>query len=116
MENAAVKTRSRELGICALNDGKAYHSVELVLKEFGVNYQFRIWCTDSFPMCFLAKEDSRILGLVKAGDTLKMKFYPSSSDRRAKYLNTQIKDITREDKGPFKGHCLVGLQIVEGQM
>jgi hypothetical protein len=46
---------------------------------------------------------------------LRMKYYSSNSGCHAEYLNTQIKDITKNDQGRFKGHCLVGLQILEDQ-
>ena len=96
-------------------NGEEYHSVEFSLKELSAQYQFKLWCMGSSPMCFLVKEDSRILRQVKVGDTLKMKYYSSDSGYHGEYLNTQIKDITKNDQGRFKGHCLVGLQILEDQ-
>ena len=115
MEDAAIKTRPRELETHSSKDAEAYYSVEVTLKELSENYQFKLRCMGSSPMCFLVKENSRILRRVKVGDTLRMKYYSSNSGCHAEYLNTQIKDITKNDQGRFKGHCLVGLQILEDQ-
>jgi hypothetical protein len=115
MEGAAIKTRPRELGTHSSKNAEAYHSVEVTLKELSANYQFKLRCMGSSPMCFLVKENSRILRRVKVGDTLRMKYYSSDSVYHVEYLNTQIKDITKKDQGRFKGHCLVELQILEDQ-
>lgn len=115
MEDAAMEIRPRELGSHSSKNAEVYHSVELALKELSVNYQFKLRCTGSRPMCFLVNENSRILRLVNVGDTFKMKYYSCNSGYHAEYLNTKIKDITKKDKGRFKGHCLVGLQILEDQ-
>ena len=115
MEDADIKTRPWELGSHSSKDSDIdhYHSVEVTLKELSANYQFKLRCIESYPMCFLVKENSRILRLVHVGDTLKMKYYTRDSCYHAEYLNTQIKDITKKEQGRFKGHCLVGLQILK---
>ena len=115
MEDAAITNRPWDLGSHSSKNAEVYHSVEVTLKELSANYQFKLRCMGSSPMCFLVKENSRILKMVKVGDTLKMKYYSSDSGYHAEYLNTQIKDITKKDQGRFKGHCLVGLQILEDQ-
>ena len=97
------------------NNGKRYHSVELSLRGLATQYQFKIWWMGLSPMCFLAKENSDILGLIKVGDTLKMKYYSNDSGYPPECLKTQIRDITRKDQGRFKGHFLVELQILENQ-
>ena len=88
-----------------------FHSVELSLRALPMAYQFRILRMDSAPMCFLVKDNSDILNQIKVGDTLDMKYYSSNSAISTKYLETEISDITRKEQGPFKGHCLVGIEI-----
>ena len=109
----AIKPWGRETQ--SANNGKRYHSVELSLRGLASQYQFKIWWMGLSPMCFLAKENSDILGLIKVGDTLEMKYYSNDSGYPPECLKTQIRDITRKDQGRFKGHFLVELQILENQ-
>jgi len=90
-----------------------YHSVEFSLKELSVHYQFKIWDMESMPMCVLVREDSDILRLLKVGDTLNVQYYSPGSVYPSDSLATAIRHITRNDRGRFKGHFLVGLEILE---
>jgi tetratricopeptide (TPR) repeat protein len=65
-------------------------------------------------MCFLIKENSDILPRLRVGDILEMKYYSASSAYESEPRKTVIREITRDDQGPFKGHYLVGLEILEG--
>jgi len=91
-----------------------YHSVEVELAGMNYPYQFKIRSIASRSMCFLIKEDSDILPRLRAGDILEMKYYTSSSAYSSEPRRTVIREITRDDQGPFKGHYLVGLEILEG--
>ena len=88
-----------------------FHSVELSLTALPIAYQFKILRMDSDPLCFLVKDNSDILNQLKVGDTLDMKYHSSNSAIPSKSLQTQISDITRKERGRFKGHCLVGIEI-----
>jgi len=90
-----------------------YYSVEFSINAHCVPYQFRIWNIASMPMCVLVKEDSHILPLLKAGDTLNLKYYSPGSPHSTEYLKTAIRDITKDNHGRFKNHYLVGLEILE---
>jgi tetratricopeptide (TPR) repeat protein len=68
----------------------------------------------SRSMCFLIKEGSDILPRLRAGDIVEMKYYSTSSAYTSEPRRTVIREITRDDQGPFKGHYLVGLEILEG--
>ena len=115
MKKSAMTTRPWGIETQPVKNGDEYHSVEFSLKELSAQYQFKLWCMGSSPMCFLAKENSVILRLLKVGDTLNMKYYSNDSGYISEYQKTAISDITRKDQGRFKGHCLVGLQILENQ-
>jgi hypothetical protein len=95
--------------------GENYHSVEFSPSGLADHYLFKIWCMGPSPLCFLVKENSDILNGLQVGDTLNMKYYPNDPGYSPAYLPTQIRDITRKHEGRFKGHCLVGLQILENQ-
>jgi hypothetical protein len=89
-----------------------FYSVEFALKGIDFVYQFKIWNMSSKGMCVLIKEDSDVLKHLKAGDIIDMKYYSSDSLETVQHLQTEIRHITRDDEGRFKGHCLVGLSIL----
>jgi hypothetical protein len=91
-----------------------YHSAEFAFDGLEAHYQFKIWNTASTSMCVLIKETSEILPRLKVGDTLKVKYYRSDSRYPSDFLGTVIRHITKNDQGRFKGHYLVGLEILKG--
>ena len=93
--------------------GHQYHSVEFSINELCVPHQFRIWNIASTPTCVLVKEDSRILPLLRVGDTLNLKYHPTASAHSTHFLKTTIGHITKHDQGRFKGHYIVELQILQ---
>ena len=89
-----------------------YHSVELSVDGLAVSYQFRIWNINSRSMLILIREDSAILPRLKVGDRLKMKYHSADSLYSDESKETAITKITKDEKGIFKGHFLVDLNIV----
>jgi hypothetical protein len=92
-----------------------FYSVEFALKGIDFVYQFKIWNISSKGMCVVIKEDSVVLEHLKAGDIVDMKYYGSDSLAPTEHLQTEIRHITKDDEGRFKGHCLVGLSILGDQ-
>ena len=90
-----------------------YYSVEIFIN--GNFYQFKLWNNISMPMCILIKEDSDILSSLRVGETLNMKYYAEGSYYPVEDLKTEVRNITRNDQGRFKGHCFVALDIAENQ-
>ncbi|MBW2340576.1 MAG: hypothetical protein JRF50_09590 [Deltaproteobacteria bacterium] len=66
-------------------------------------------------MCVLVREDSDLLNHMKVGDILRLKYYTTESSKPVEFLKTEIKHITRDERGRFKDVYLVGLSILEGQ-
>jgi hypothetical protein len=89
-----------------------FYSVEFCLDGLGMAYQFKIWNVASRSMCVLVKEDSEILSRLKVGEVFNMKYYTHDRVCPTTYLETAIRHITRDDHGRFKGHYLVGLEII----
>lgn len=89
-----------------------YHSVEFHIKGLETPYQFKIWNTVSSSMCVLVREDSGVLPKLKEGETFSMKYYTNGSLYPSPYMETAIRSITKSNQGPFKGHYLVGLEIL----
>ena len=75
-------------------------------------YQFKLWNSESKPMFVLVKEGSDILSRIKVGHVFNMKYYSTDAGCPTTYRPTQIENITKENRGRFKGHYLVGLSFM----
>ena len=89
-----------------------YYSVELLIGDDSFVYQFKIWNISTKGICLVMRQDSEVLKHLNVGDIVNMKYYTTDSKKPGKYLKTQIRHITK-DEGRFKGHCLVGLLVLE---
>jgi len=92
-----------------------YYSVEFSLSGCSFVYQFKIWNISLKGICVLVKENSDLLNHVKVGDILNLKYYTTDSSKPIEFLKTEIKHITKDEQGRFKGVYLVGLAILENQ-
>ena len=88
------------------------YRVEFSVDGLHIAYQFRIWNKSSNYMCFLVKENSGLVPQLKVGDPLSLKCYYSDAYFPSEYLETEIQHITKKDEGRFKGHYVVGLEIL----
>ncbi len=77
-----------------------------------IAYQFRIWNKSPSHMCFLIKENSNLVSQLKVGDLLSLKCYYTDAYYPSEYLETTIQHITKKHEGRFKGHYVVGLEIL----
>ena len=92
-----------------------YSSVEFSLKELPYNYQFKIWETSASGVSILIKEESAVLGHLRVGDILTVKYYPIDSFKEPESFETKIKHISKNEDPRFKGLYLVGLSLSEKQ-
>jgi hypothetical protein len=92
-----------------------YNSVEFSSDKLSITHQFEIREIEQMPMCILVREDSSVLSQIKTGDILDMRYNCRNSRGSAAYQKTAIRHIIKKDKGRFKGHYLVGLEILENQ-
>lgn len=92
-----------------------YHSVEFKIADLGSLYQFKVWNISSKGMCLLVREDSDVLKYIEVGNVFDMKCYTTDFSLPPENLKIEIKHITKEHMGRFKGHYLVGLLILENQ-
>ena len=90
-----------------------YYSVEFTVKDLASAYQFKIWNISSQGMCILIKDDSKILPYINVGDVITMKYYLTESIGTTEDVRTEIKHITKDEQGRYKGHYLVGLAILQ---
>ena len=107
MEDSFIERRSKPRSII-----NQYHSVEFSISESTFAYQFKIWDISPKGICVLVMEDSGLLNRLKVGDILNLKYYTTDSSRPIEYLETEIRDIAKDENGRFKGLYLVGLSIL----
>ena len=92
-----------------------YHSVEIPVKGLPCTYQFKIWDRSSKGLCVAVREDSEFLKYLKVGDVFDMKYYGEDPREAAECLKTEVRHITKDEEGRFKGHYLVGISILGRQ-
>ena len=85
--------------------------VELRIPIMQIGYKFRIRDISNSGMCIMVNENSELLNYIKKGDIYEMKYYPENNDPCN--MKTEIRHISKQNNGKFKGHILVGLLIVE---
>jgi hypothetical protein len=91
---------------------RKYYSVQFTKEGLDSFYQFKLWNISPKGMCILVKEDSEVLKHLAVGDTIDMTYYIVDALGASEKLKTQIKHITENEDGRFRGHCLVGLAIL----
>jgi hypothetical protein len=87
-------------------------SLELKLPDLPI-YVFRVKDTSPNGICFLVKADSDILNHIQEGQILNMRYHAEDITKPSEVFISEIKHITKMDKGPYKNHQLVGLMILE---
>ena len=89
-------------------DGR-YYSVQFTTEGLDSFYQFKLWNISPKGMCILVKDDSEVLNHIAVGDTIEMTYYLSDNPGSSENIKTQIKHITKNEDGRFRGHYLIGL-------
>jgi len=91
-----------------------YHSVEMKPAKALPIYQFKLHQIENMNgACVLIKKESEILSFLKPGKKIEMKYHPKKKTKPAACFNTQILDITKSEKGPFRGYFQVSLSVVD---
>jgi len=90
-----------------------FYCVEIPVRDKLI-YQFKIWQTESMFMSILIKDDSKFLSMVEINSKFNMKYYSEDFLYPYHELVTEIRDISLQECGRFKGHYLVSLEIIEG--
>ena len=90
-----------------------YYSVQFSVKDLAYIFQFKIRNVSADGLCILVDENSEVLNHLKAGDVIEMKYYLSESMGTTESLKTEIRHVTKDADTRFKGHCQVGLLILD---
>ncbi len=88
-------------------------SVQLAIQGVPALYHFRVWNLSTRGLCIVVQQSSTLLRHLRSGQELRMSYYSAQGVRNARELNTRISHITPQTEGRFRGHCLVGLMILE---
>ena len=87
------------------------HGAEI--KLIGVPlFQFKLKDISDNGASILVKEDSAMINHLEVGQSLKIKFHLSSRADLNGYFESKIKHITKIVAQRYKGHYLVGVQIL----
>lgn len=86
---------------------------EIKISRNDLGYQFKLQEIDEHHGCFFVSENSAVLNILDVGSVLDMKYWTAEKIRLVKYVRAQIKNITRQNHEPFKGHYKVGLSILQ---
>jgi hypothetical protein len=87
-------------------------SLELKLPNLPI-YVFKVKDTSPNGICFLAKTDSDVLNHIQEGQILNLRYHTEDTKKPSEVFTSEIKHITKMDKGSYKDHRLVGLMILE---
>ena len=86
---------------------------EIKISRNDLGYQFKLQEIDEHQGTFFISANSAVLNILNVGTVLDMKYWTAEKTRLVKYVSAQIKDITRQQHEPFKGHYKVGLSILK---
>jgi hypothetical protein len=114
-ENDQDKCGLRERRRESRSQAEKYLSVEFSAGPQDPAYLFRIRDESSSGLGILVKEGSEALKHLKVGEVLNMVYRTPKRFESPVYLRTRIMHVTKAE-GQFKGHYLVGLSVVEGQV
>jgi hypothetical protein len=90
-----------------------YSCVEFIKSDLKPAHLFVIYNVASTGIGIIVKEGSVALKHLKVGRIMEAKFTLPKVRGGFENCKVEIKHITKDDKGRFKGHYLIGLSILE---
>ena len=76
-------------------------------------YQVELKDISKNGTCFLVRDDSAILRHLKVGELVDIQFHKQDGDGIIAFHRSKIIHITGANRDRYKGHRLVGVQILE---
>lgn len=103
----------QEAGLGRVEQGVGrYQSVEFSIEGLNVPYQLKIWDVTPTSARVLVKEGSALLSWLKVGQRLNAKYYYAGSSHHYDSMETTIQYIGKDEQGRFRGHYVVGLELL----
>lgn len=115
MNNYSLVNRVVQTGYKPCNNGSKHFCLEIFIEHRMLIYQFPVWDIESTCMFILIKEDSDLLRWLRAGDQLDIKYYSNELMSPSKNMVTEIRNISKQEVGRFRGHYLVKLKAIREQ-
>lgn len=88
-----------------------FHGAEIKLTGVPL-YQFKLKDISDNGASILIKENSAMINHLEVGQHLQIKFHANSHPDLDGYFESKIAHITKNEEGRYKGHYLVGVQIL----
>ena len=88
-----------------------FHGAEIKLTGVPL-YQFKLKDISDTGASLLVKENSAMINHLEVGQSLRIKFDLNSRPDLNGYFESMIKHITKIEEGRYKGHFLVGVEIL----
>ena len=88
---------------------------EIKISSDDLGYQFKLREMNENHGCFFVSENSSVLKILSIGSVLEMKYWTAEKTKTVKYVSAEIKNISRQNHEPFKGHHKVGLSILKNK-
>ncbi|MBF0226546.1 MAG: hypothetical protein HQK76_13915 [Desulfobacterales bacterium] len=93
-----------------------YYSLEMSFEKSELVYRLKIWNISKGGFAVIVKDDSEILQYLKCNDEICVKYYTEKSPSKPEILKTKIKHISKGENNAFRGHHLIGLEIIEKKL
>jgi len=90
-----------------------FSSVEFKPYPFSITYQFKLRDISPRGIGILINEMSKVIENIQVGDVLDMNYYPNKEIKLPVSMKTQVKHITKEQEGRYKGNYIMGLFVLE---
>lgn len=91
------------------------YTVELHVDAPHAPRQYKVWHKATTYMSVVLEETSNLVGRLRVGDRLNIKYFETDQTVPSEYLETEILNIKKRDQGRLKGQYLLDLQIREPQ-
>lgn len=90
-----------------------FYSIELSVGGIETSYQFKIRDLSPEGIGILVREDSALIGHIKVGAILQVKYRPMESKAPIETKKTEIRHISKNETGAYGGHYIVGLAVLQ---
>jgi hypothetical protein len=98
-----------------LRNADSYYRAEIRLSHCDLPYQFKLRDLNEAAASFMVNNNSSFLDTFKIGTEVQMKCWTNTRMQTIKYFRAKISNITKQEDKPFKGHSMVGLELMENQ-
>jgi hypothetical protein len=87
------------------------YTVKLLFDGAQADRHYRVWHKATTYMCVLLEQAPSILGRLRVGDTMNVKYFDSDQAVSPEHLETEIRKVKKRNQGRLKGRYLLDLKI-----